>query len=1279
MDRSRGGGGGNAYLSAARATDDRGGSSGRPRSGELPPGPARAAERRAGPRPPSSGSLPRTPEEGMLRGGQQQDAFGGQQDAKGREGRPGSRGSMAGGDPGFVRRSFSRGSMGGAAGYGAAAASAAQTAAQSARGDADGFSRSFAQNMSNVSGDDFEAPSAMEIIEYAKYLGMNPIYDADLLWVAAEGLTAPLPAGWAEHEDETGNLYFYNDETDESTREHPLDKHYRQTYLNEKRKKEQQHAAAQGKPSSAEGSSRSGAGGGKQGLGFSFRKKKGGGSRATTPENASSSSHPLDAASAPKSAPIRPAEALSAPGGTEQLVLVPADIRDMAVYLGIHIRTEADMLWVARESLTATLPARWEELEDADGHPYYYNLVTGATTRKHPLDHYFIQLVKFERYNPDRFRQPGSSWMDFVDSQARVYFYNFEDDKTSYSKPGRVMDDDTIRWFSVGKKAQLEAHLATKIQAVARGRQARKRRLALKRLDEIRGIMAARRLGYVWRINVAARRVQRWHASMCRNVAWRIWRKNSLLSLRYQLVVSHSFASRTIQRYWRGYVARKSVGHVKSQLLEHRAATKIQARWRGIQSRRRIKKTKTAIKTRQIQEEARLRRLREERIARYLSELRKRQHRLWEQQAWRQWIVALEPRVEFQAKVKKIRAAKVIQNAWRMRGMKKKAGKHAKEIRKFQLVVHIQGVFRGVLARRRYKESRAAAQIQAVYRGRASRRTFVKHLAALRIQCVFRGYSDRTGYKKFMAARRIQCVWRGHADRENFKQEYAARKCQALWRGHQARKAFKMHYAAQKVQAAWRGYSTRKRGLLMQHVKIKAAVQIQAVFRGHFCRCKLKLARENAAASEIQRAFKKRRDAKRARKARKEMIELQARQEVASIKIQSAYRGKVVREQTKAFKAAQRERRQYLAATTIQARHRGRTGRKRVRKIRAERNAIAEDGAALKIQANYRGATGRRKARNKKETAAALVIQNKARQKAAKKAVAQRRREREIETRAVVMLQCFWRRVRAKRELGRRRTMGEMEEQRMAAVRLQKQWRGKQARRWLRHRKRVKKKDSRSKSRTITEAWMDQGDKRTNDFEEQEEQWPYERTEQWRGDIQSAFQAGKDLRNQRYEMLQDQLQAERSLKLARKEAKGGRKAPRKKKAAGANSTMNSTAKSSMNSSSRPPKPRQTKKELSTQKVYNSTQTVLRTLVQRGVFEDALSVGKSRTGGAGGRSVGVKKVSVRPEGQRRGTASQSKSATGPIPNLNLTAGKGGAKNGFLPDVHSKPQTSMGATS
>ena len=357
------------------------------------------------------------------------------------------------------------------------------------------------------------------------------------VWIAAEGLTAPLPAGWTEHEDSDGNLYFYNTQSDHSTREHPLDKHYRQTYLNEKRKKEQLETGDAPDETADKG---------KKGglLGGLFGKKKG--------EEVEPPPRDLELPLTDDPLAVAPGFGSSAPttaeGSEPTLVLVPADIRDMAVYLGIHIRTEADMLWVARESLTAPLPPRWEELEDEAGHPYYYNLVTGNTTRKHPLDHYFVQLVKFERWNPERKRHPGGAWMDFVDSQGRVYFYNFENDQTTYDRPANVMDDDAIRWFSVGKKAQLESYLATRIMAVARGRQARKRLAALKNLDTLRDLLAAKKIQYAWRTKVAARHVARWHNSVARGMAWGIWRHRAKARPGFQVKVLRSHAALTIHR-----------------------------------------------------------------------------------------------------------------------------------------------------------------------------------------------------------------------------------------------------------------------------------------------------------------------------------------------------------------------------------------------------------------------------------------------------------------------------------------------------------------------------------------------------------------------------------------------------------------------------------------------------------------------------------------------------------------------------------------------------------
>jgi hypothetical protein len=36
----------------------------------------------------------------------------------------------------------------------------------------------------------------IELAEYARYLGMNPEKDKDLLWIAEESLKAPLPKDW---------------------------------------------------------------------------------------------------------------------------------------------------------------------------------------------------------------------------------------------------------------------------------------------------------------------------------------------------------------------------------------------------------------------------------------------------------------------------------------------------------------------------------------------------------------------------------------------------------------------------------------------------------------------------------------------------------------------------------------------------------------------------------------------------------------------------------------------------------------------------------------------------------------------------------------------------------------------------------------------------------------------------------------------------------------------------------------------------------------------------
>ena len=61
------------------------------------------------------------------------------------------------------------------------------------------------------------------VLEYAVYLGMDPEVDGELLWIAEQALRAPVPVGWEEMMDPFGDLYFFNETTSQSTRQHPMD------------------------------------------------------------------------------------------------------------------------------------------------------------------------------------------------------------------------------------------------------------------------------------------------------------------------------------------------------------------------------------------------------------------------------------------------------------------------------------------------------------------------------------------------------------------------------------------------------------------------------------------------------------------------------------------------------------------------------------------------------------------------------------------------------------------------------------------------------------------------------------------------------------------------------------------------------------------------------------------------------------------------------------------------------------------------------------------------
>ncbi len=74
--------------------------------------------------------------------------------------------------------------------------------------------------------DPFYEPSEQEVLEYARWLGMDTDSgaDAQFYYVAREGLKAPLPVNWKPCKTaDTEEVYYFNFVTGESMWDHPCD------------------------------------------------------------------------------------------------------------------------------------------------------------------------------------------------------------------------------------------------------------------------------------------------------------------------------------------------------------------------------------------------------------------------------------------------------------------------------------------------------------------------------------------------------------------------------------------------------------------------------------------------------------------------------------------------------------------------------------------------------------------------------------------------------------------------------------------------------------------------------------------------------------------------------------------------------------------------------------------------------------------------------------------------------------------------------------------------
>ena len=92
-------------------------------------------------------------------------------------------------------------------------------------------------------------PSHAETLDYAVWLGLDLELDFDLLWIAHDGLKAPLPAGWFCCQADEGEIFYFDSSSGESVWDHPSDEHFRELYLIEKARKASRRRRATDQPS----------------------------------------------------------------------------------------------------------------------------------------------------------------------------------------------------------------------------------------------------------------------------------------------------------------------------------------------------------------------------------------------------------------------------------------------------------------------------------------------------------------------------------------------------------------------------------------------------------------------------------------------------------------------------------------------------------------------------------------------------------------------------------------------------------------------------------------------------------------------------------------------------------------------------------------------------------------------------------------------------------------------------------------------------------------------
>ncbi|NXR51709.1 ASPM protein, partial [Hippolais icterina] len=385
-------------------------------------------------------------------------------------------------------------------------------------------------------------------------------------------------------------------------------------------------------------------------------------------------------------------------------------------------------------------------------------------------------------------------------------------------------------------------------------------------LDLRQETRAARVIQAAWR-NYRLRRELK--LSQERHRAAQIIQKSAMNFLARRRILRKENAAICIQKHWRGYLARMTLLDLKNAKLEearNKSATVIQAYWRRYSARKRYLKLRHCVifvqaRIRMVKSVAAYKRIvwATVTIQRHLHATRlakidqqryavQKCSALTIQSAFRRWkkykiqqkikaalvIQSYFRKWQSSKLAKRRRAALVIQSWYRMH----------RDLRQYlhvkQNVIKIQAWYRCQLARRVYQEHRAkVVTIQRYYRayklGKAERESYLqKRAAVIVLQAAFRGMKARELYRQAKAACVIQSLWRMKREKRRFLQ---LKKCVTTLQSHlrkyqQVKRYKEIKNAASVIQTWYRAHmATKKAAAAFQRMRL-ATIVLQSAYRG---------------------------------------------------------------------------------------------------------------------------------------------------------------------------------------------------------------------------------------------------------------------------------------------------------------------------------------------------------------------------------------------------------------------------------------------------------------